>query len=65
MTPEAEDAWMQKMVANPVMRSFLATCTPGYYNNEGGELSAHVLFGGYVDGAAALLPVHRPVARER
>ena len=53
VTPEAEDAWMQKMVANPVMRSFLTSCTPGYYNNEGGELSSHSLFGGYVDGAAA------------
>jgi len=49
----AEDAWMAKMVPNPVMRSFLMTCTPGYYNNEGGDLSAHSLFGGYVDGAAA------------
>jgi cation diffusion facilitator CzcD-associated flavoprotein CzcO len=50
---EAQDAWMQKMIANPVMRSFLLSCTPGYYNNEGGELSAHSLFGGYVDGASA------------
>jgi hypothetical protein len=53
VTPEAEAAWMQKMIANPVMRSFLASCTPGYYNNEGGELSAHSLFGGYVHGASA------------
>jgi cation diffusion facilitator CzcD-associated flavoprotein CzcO len=53
VTREAEAAWMQKMIANPVMRSFLLSCTPGYYNNEGGELSAHSLFGGYVDGAAA------------
>ncbi len=28
-------------------------CAPGYYNNEGGELSAHSLFGGYVHGGAA------------
>jgi cation diffusion facilitator CzcD-associated flavoprotein CzcO len=53
VTREAEDAWMEKMIPNPVMRSFLMTCTPGYYNNEGGELSAHSLFGGYVDGASA------------
>jgi len=53
VTQEAQDAWMEKMIANPVMRRFLSTCTPGYYNNEGGELSAHSLFGGYVDGAAA------------
>jgi cation diffusion facilitator CzcD-associated flavoprotein CzcO len=50
---EAQDAWMELMIANPVMRRFLSTCTPGYYNNEGGELSAHSLFGGYVNGAAA------------
>jgi cation diffusion facilitator CzcD-associated flavoprotein CzcO len=53
VTQEAQDAWMELMVPNPVMRSFLLSCTPGYYNNEGGELSAHSLFGGYVDGAAA------------
>ncbi len=53
VSKEAEDAWMEMMVANPIMRSFLASCTPGYYNNEGGELSAHSLFGGYVHGAAA------------
>jgi hypothetical protein len=53
VTREAEDAWMELMVPNPVMRSFLASCTPGYYNNEGGELSAHSLFGGYAHGASA------------
>jgi cyclohexanone monooxygenase len=53
VTKEAEDAWMEMMVPNPVMRSFLASCTPGYYNNEGGDLSAHSLFGGYAHGAAA------------
>jgi cation diffusion facilitator CzcD-associated flavoprotein CzcO len=53
VTRQAQDAWMQLMIANPVMRRFLSTCTPGYYNNEGGELSAHSLFGGYVHGAAA------------
>jgi cation diffusion facilitator CzcD-associated flavoprotein CzcO len=53
VSPEAQNAWMELMIANPVMRRFLSTCTPGYYNNEGGELSAHSLFGGYVHGAAA------------
>jgi hypothetical protein len=53
VTREAEDAWMEQMVPNLVMRSFLAGCTPGYYNNEGGDLSAYSLFGGYVHGAAA------------
>src|SRR5260370_1280299 len=47
VTREAEDAWMELMVPNPVMRSFLASCTPGYYNNEGGDLSAYSIFGGY------------------
>jgi cation diffusion facilitator CzcD-associated flavoprotein CzcO len=53
VTQEAQDAWMELMIANPIMRRFLSTCTPGYYNNEGGELSAHSLFGGYVHGASA------------
>jgi cation diffusion facilitator CzcD-associated flavoprotein CzcO len=53
VTQEAQDAWMELMIANPVMRRFLSTCTPGYYNNEGGELSAHSLFGGYAHGASA------------
>jgi cation diffusion facilitator CzcD-associated flavoprotein CzcO len=53
VTRQAQDAWMQLMIANPVMRRFLSTCTPGYYNNEGGELSVHSLFGGYAHGAAA------------
>jgi len=47
----AEDAWMQQLVANPVMTSFLANCTPGYYNNEG--QASGPLFGGYQHGAPA------------
>jgi hypothetical protein len=35
VTREAEDAWMELLRPNPIMTSFLATCTPGYYNNEG------------------------------
>ena len=65
VTREAEDGWMELMVANPVMRSFLASCTPGYYNNEGGDLSAHSLFGGYVARRRRLLPLHRAVAPRR
>jgi cation diffusion facilitator CzcD-associated flavoprotein CzcO len=53
VSQEAQDAWMEMMIANPIMRRFLTSCTPGYYNNEGGELSSHSLFGGYVHGAAA------------
>jgi hypothetical protein len=50
---EAEDAWMKELAPNPVMTSFLAQCTPGYYNNEGGEPGPHSVFGGYSRGAAA------------
>jgi cation diffusion facilitator CzcD-associated flavoprotein CzcO len=54
VTSEAEDAWMQQLVPNPVMTSFLAACTPGYYNNEGQGPSKHsVLAGGYQQGATA------------
>jgi cation diffusion facilitator CzcD-associated flavoprotein CzcO len=35
VTKEAEDAWMEQLIPNPVMISFLGDCTPGYYNNEG------------------------------
>jgi cation diffusion facilitator CzcD-associated flavoprotein CzcO len=52
-TRESEDAWLQQLAPNPVMTSFLAQCTPGYYNNEGREPGPHSLFGGYSRGAAA------------
>ena len=52
-TSEAEEAWMAELAPNPVMTSFLAQCTPGYYNNEGREPGPHSLFGGYSRGAAA------------
>ena len=33
---DAEEAWVQQIVAKAVMRQqFLEECTPGYYNNEG------------------------------
>lgn len=42
ITREAEEVWVQKVVAASVMSlEFLQQCTPGYYNNEGqpqGEL---------------------------
>jgi thioredoxin reductase len=53
VTRQAQDAWMEQMVSNPAIRSFLTSCTPGYYNNEGGDLSESPLFGGYVHGAAS------------
>ena len=48
---DAEDAWMQVLAPNPVMTSFLAACTPGYYNNEG--QSGGPLLSGYQQGAPA------------
>ena len=50
---EAEDAWMEQLTPNPVMTSFLANCTPGYYNNEGQAPSAYSLLAGYQHGAPA------------
>jgi cation diffusion facilitator CzcD-associated flavoprotein CzcO len=49
----AEDAWMEQLTPNPVMTSFLAACTPGYYNNEGQDPGRHSVFGGYSQGPAA------------
>jgi cation diffusion facilitator CzcD-associated flavoprotein CzcO len=49
----AEDAWMEQLAPNPVMASFLANCTPGYYNNEGQGPSPHSLLSGYQQGAPA------------
>ncbi len=53
VTPKAEDAWMEQLAPNPVMTSFLAACTPGYYNNEGHGPSPHSLLVGYQHGAPA------------
>jgi cyclohexanone monooxygenase len=52
-TRQAEEAWMQEVLPNPVMSSFLADCTPGYYNNEGQGPSPHSLLAGYQHGAPA------------
>jgi cation diffusion facilitator CzcD-associated flavoprotein CzcO len=50
----AEDAWMKLLAPNPVMTSFLADCTPGYYNNEGQISGGPSIFaGGYQQGAPA------------
>ncbi|HYA69056.1 MAG TPA: monooxygenase, partial [Acidimicrobiales bacterium] len=54
VTREAEDAWMELLRPNPVMISFLADCTPGYYNNEGHfDGQQFPLGGGYYKGATA------------
>jgi cation diffusion facilitator CzcD-associated flavoprotein CzcO len=52
VTKQAEAAWLEQLKPNPVMTSFLAACTPGYYNNEG-HLSDSAVFGGYSRGPAA------------
>jgi cation diffusion facilitator CzcD-associated flavoprotein CzcO len=49
----AEDAWLDQLRPNPLMTSFLADCTPGYYNNEGHYPSPQASFGGYSRGPAA------------
>jgi hypothetical protein len=54
VTRGAEDAWMELLVPSPVMTSFLADCTPGYYNNEGHlDGRQFPLAGGYHKGAPA------------
>ncbi len=54
VTKEAEDAWMEQLIPNPVMISFLGDCTPGYYNNEGHfDGRQFPLGGGYHKGAPA------------
>jgi cation diffusion facilitator CzcD-associated flavoprotein CzcO len=54
VTRAAEDAWMELLRPNPVMTSFLAGCTPGYYNNEGHfGAQQFPLGGGYHQGAPA------------
>ena len=54
VTKQAEDAWMEQVRPNPVMSSFLADCTPGYYNNEGQDPGPRGRFNvGYPQGAMA------------
>ncbi len=48
---DAEDSWLELLAPNPVAASFLAACTPGYYNNEGKTGSP--LLSGYQYGAPA------------
>ncbi|MEM9711332.1 MAG: NAD(P)/FAD-dependent oxidoreductase [Actinomycetota bacterium] len=58
-TAEAEDAWVETIVANSRRSlAFLEECTPGYYNNEGrpGELSGqNTSYGAGPDPFFALL----------
>ncbi|MBS0642691.1 MAG: NAD(P)/FAD-dependent oxidoreductase [Proteobacteria bacterium] len=42
-TAEAEAAWVDNVVKLAIgRRAFLSECTPGYYNNEGGELDMRI-----------------------
>jgi cation diffusion facilitator CzcD-associated flavoprotein CzcO len=49
----AEDAWMEELVPNPLMATFLDGCTPGYYNNEGQPRSRNSPLVGYSQGSPA------------
>jgi len=54
VTKEAEDAWVELLLAGPGRIIGSADCTPGYYNNEGVEPGrAGALFIGYPYGASA------------
>ena len=49
---DAQDAWVAEIVGmQAANRSFMESCTPGYYNNEGSPRSA--VFGGYTKGINA------------
>ena len=37
VTREAEEAWVAKLLSGPARLIGAPDCTPGYYNNEGGE----------------------------
>ncbi len=54
VTQEAEDAWVDLLLANPRMFGGNADCTPGYYNNEGQPQGQAMLnMAGYPDGPVA------------
>jgi cation diffusion facilitator CzcD-associated flavoprotein CzcO len=55
VTAEAEDAWVQRLESGGRRFGNRPDCTPGYYNNEGGEPSRHGLLNGlgYPEGPVA------------
>ncbi len=55
VTAEAENAWVQRLEAGGRRFGNRPDCTPGYYNNEGGEPSRHGLLNGlgYPEGPVA------------
>ena len=53
-TQEAQDAWVDEINGFHVGGvSFLQSCTPGYYNNEGAPLAGSAFFGAYTPGINA------------
>ena len=55
VTQEAEDAWIDRLLANPRLFGGNADCTPGYYNNEGQPAgpSAMLNMAGFPEGPVA------------
>jgi cyclohexanone monooxygenase len=54
VTQEAEDAWIDLLLAGPGLMLGSPDCTPGYYNNEGQDAGpSRRLFVGYPYGASA------------
>jgi cyclohexanone monooxygenase len=58
VTQEAEEAWVQEVIAMSRMsQSFQAECTPGYYNNEGQPNPISVQNGAYGAGPTKFFKV--------
>ena len=58
VTKEAEEAWVQEVIAMSRMsQSFQAECTPGYYNNEGQPNPISVKNGAYGAGPTKFFKV--------
>ncbi|WP_436795820.1 flavin-containing monooxygenase [Actinospongicola halichondriae] len=55
VTADAEDAWIDHLLANPRMFGGNPDCTPGYYNNEGqpAGTAATLNMAGYPEGPVA------------
>jgi cyclohexanone monooxygenase len=57
-TQEAEDGWVEEIVAGRgARRQFLDACTPSYYNQEGSETPATALNDTYGPGSTAFFEV--------
>jgi cation diffusion facilitator CzcD-associated flavoprotein CzcO len=58
VTPEAEQEWVDTVIANARMgREFLQECTPGYYNNEGQVSELAVQNGFFGGGSVAFFSI--------